>query len=178
MREGKKREEKMMAWHACSRLSRRTTSAMTFLLVAAYVMCASAQDASTVSAGAGAGATAASASSSSKGQGKKVEDNNILIRVGEASSEVSATTRRPGLFKLVGHGRLAIHKLFHHLELEVFDYGGLAANDCQLQRITPRQKTNNEHAKNATTNGAAAFTAAGATTTTSHGSGIERWDTT
>ena len=176
MRQGKKREEKMMAWRPCSRLSRRTTSAMTFLLVAAFVMCASAQDASTVSAG--AGATAASASSSSKVQGKKVEDNNIRIRVGEASSEVSATTRRPGLFKLVGHGRLAIHKLFHHLELEVFDYGGLAANDCQLQRITPRQKTNNEHAKNATTNGAAAFTAARTTTTTSRGSGIEQWDTT
>ena len=51
---------------------------------------------------------------------------------------VSGTTRRPGALKLIGHSRLALHRAFHHLVLEVRDDGGFLANNCKLARVTRR----------------------------------------
>ena len=48
---------------------------------------------------------------------------------------VVATTRRPGVLNLVAHSRLALHKMFHHVVLEIHDDGGFAANGCALHRV-------------------------------------------
>ena len=53
---------------------------------------------------------------------------------------VSGTTRRPGALKLIGHSRLALHRAFHHLVLEVRDDGGFLANNCKLARVTRRSR--------------------------------------
>ena len=50
---------------------------------------------------------------------------------------VSGTTRRPGALKLIGHSRLALHRAFHHLVLEVRDDGGFLANNCKLSVSHP-----------------------------------------
>ena len=53
---------------------------------------------------------------------------------------VSGTTRRPGALKLIGHSRLALHRAFHHLVLEVRDDGGFLANNCKLTRVIRRSR--------------------------------------
>ena len=53
---------------------------------------------------------------------------------------MSGTTRRPGALKLIGHSRLALHRAFHHLVLEVRDDGGFLANNCKLMRVIRRSR--------------------------------------
>jgi hypothetical protein len=161
----------MVCNNSCAALGHRATTAMTCLLVAAVAMLLSAQVTSAAAAAASAAASDASSPAlSSNARRVQKEDKLEIVKVGAASAEVFASTRRPSVVKLVGHPHLRVDKMFHHLTLEVFDDGGLAAQDCQLQRIT-KKNVKKKQGDNATTTTTTTTTATKTTATKTGSSG-------
>lgn len=126
------------AWRRDGRRVAHLTAAMkSFHILAVVIMMASVRPVS----------AAAAAASSSAALGMRKEKVWFhSVHVGDEKSvplSITANTRRPGFVKLEGHPRGSVHKMFHRLTLEVFDDGGFVANDCQLQRVRPVTRSNN-----------------------------------
>jgi len=131
------------------RRGRGASAALTFAMLLA---CALACGATVATADAAAAATAAAVPGAETPSARDADEKVYAIRVVDANAKVkvprvvTGTTRRPGILKLSGHGRIAMHKMFHHLTLKVHDEGGFAANNCALRKIVATSATGKPNA--------------------------------